>query len=108
MTTWSSPTLQIQRARGEDLFQRNAALAQALLVDVLRDSLEHGARSLHAIRHGIAGERALDVVAKSPHREERSEVGVAGAGSGILRRHEGGEQVEGNPGMAPDQRAPHD
>src|SRR5215813_7207226 len=72
-----SPTLrssQIQRARGENLLERYEPVAQALLVDVLRNGLEHGTCSLHAVRHGIADERARHLVAERSDREERSEV----------------------------------
>src|SRR5436190_110835 len=48
-------SLQLQRARGEDLLQVEHPGRQALLVRVAGDRLQHMAAGLHAVREGVLG-----------------------------------------------------
>src|SRR2546423_8783456 len=53
--------LQIQRVRGENFVEGDTALAQALLMHILRDRFQHAACRFQAIRHRALHDGAPDI-----------------------------------------------
>src|SRR5206468_6302765 len=95
--------LHIERAGGEYLGKLDAAWAQALLVHVLRDGLEHRARRLEAVgKRVVLGQLAPDSAVDQPRLEIPLQIRAGVARDLLPRRHEGGVEVEGDPGMLPE------
>src|SRR6476646_3796272 len=91
----------VERAGREDFLELDAARAQALLVDILRDRLEHRPRGLEAVGERIVlGQRALDAAVEQAAFEVPVQIRAAGAGDLLLRSDEGGIEVERDPGTA--------
>ena len=75
---------------------------------VLRDGLQHRPRGLEAISQRIiVGERALDTAVEQSGFEIPVQVCVAVARNLLLRRSERRIEIERDPGMALQQRAPY-
>src|SRR5262245_49146447 len=93
--------LYVERAGREDFLERNQARGEALLVHVLRDGCQHRPRRFEAVGERIVlGERALDAAVDQSGLEVPMQIRPAVAGDLLLRRHEGGVEVERDPGMA--------
>src|SRR5262249_35648066 len=98
----------VERAGGEYFLKLDPSRAQSLLVHVLRDGLEHRLRSLEAVTQRIVvSERALDAAVEQSGFEIPVQVCVAVTSDFLLRGGERRIEIERDPGMALQQRAPH-
>src|SRR5262245_50880921 len=85
----------VQRTGDEYFLELDPALAQALLVHVLSDRLEHGAGCFEPVSQRIVGgERAVDLLVEQSGFEIPMQIRLAGARNLILRRDEGRIEVE--------------